>query len=156
VEDGHGLVEVLICLLQKLDRFLPRIMFGKPVDLSSLPLPEGTRHPPLYSTNGQESGEEGPIKKGFAYLKRDLVRLLAILCAQDRAVQDRVRLCGGIPIIMNLCVVDERNPYLREHAIFALHNLLDGNLNNQAVVNEIQPVGRINDGSTPSSGNEGV
>ncbi|KAG6330980.1 hypothetical protein ID866_8110 [Astraeus odoratus] len=57
---------------------------------------------------------------GFLYLKRDLVRLL------------------GIPVIMNMCVIDERNPYLREHAIFTIHNLLEGNNDNQAVVNSIQ------------------
>lgn len=48
--------------------------------------------------------------KGFAYLKRDLVRLLGILVYRSRAVQDRVRLCGGIPVVLNLCVIDERNP----------------------------------------------
>lgn len=36
-------------------------------------------------------------------------------------------------------------PDLREHAIFALRNLLDGNLENQAVVNAIQPVGRYDE-----------
>jgi ataxin-10 len=47
---------------------------------------------------------------GFSYLKRDLVRLLGILCHKERKVQDRIRECGGIPIIMNMCVIDERNP----------------------------------------------
>ena len=48
--------------------------------------------------------------RGFAYLKRDIVRLLGILCYENRPVQDRIRACGGIPIVMNLCVTDERNP----------------------------------------------
>lgn len=48
--------------------------------------------------------------KGFAYLKRDLVRLLGILSSDRPAVQDRVRACGGIPVVLNLCVVDDRNP----------------------------------------------
>jgi ataxin-10 len=47
---------------------------------------------------------------GFSYLKRDLVRLLGILCHETKEIQDRVRLCGGIEAVMNLCVVDERNP----------------------------------------------
>ena len=33
-------------------------------------------------------------------------------------------------------------PDLREHAIFALRNILAGNLENQAVVEAIRPVGR--------------
>ena len=136
----------------------------------------------------------------FAHVKRDLVRLLGILADGERAVQDRTRVCGGIPVVMNLCVVDDYNPceslppftrnssrvcpsasaaaschvhyarrprtvwsgrglelYLgreanegsmwlfpdmREHAIFALRNLLFGNAENQAVVEEVKPIGR--------------
>jgi len=33
-------------------------------------------------------------------------------------------------------------PDLREHAIFALHNLLKDNAANQAVVDEIKPLGQ--------------
>ena len=73
------------------------------------------RHAEFHSTNGDpvEGDKEEdavPVKRGFAYLKRDLVRLLGILCWQDKSVQDRIRSCGGIPVVMNLCVVDERNP----------------------------------------------
>ena len=122
--------------------------------------------------------------RGFSYLKRDLVRLLGILCYENRAVQDRMRNCHGIPVVMNMCVTDERNPCtylsttflmrailtpisipngflstsgihhenfsylmhinrsdLREHALFTLRNLLHNNLENQAVVDGIKPVG---------------
>jgi ataxin-10 len=51
-----------------------------------------------------------PMMTGFPYLKRDLVRLLGILCHDSKPIQDRVRCCGGIPIVLNLCVIDERNP----------------------------------------------
>lgn len=97
---------------------------------------------------------------GFPYLKRDLVRLLGILCHEIKAVQDLARECGGIQVVMNLCVVDERNPCayplsiavvdkselnscsdLREHAIFTLQCLLKGNPENQAVVDAIKPTG---------------
>lgn len=77
-------------LLRLLDLFLPRINFGKPVG----DVREGAAGDPT----------------GFSYLKRDLVRLLGILVHRNKEVQDRVRVCGGIPVVMNLCVVDERNP----------------------------------------------
>lgn len=167
-------------------------MFGKPVDLSTLPLPPGVNHQPHPASNtpvppkGSATEEDGPAKAGFGYVKRDLVRLLGISCAGEKAVQDRVRACGGIPVVMNLCVVDERNPCkfperracldlpsswwrshccashlfiwshgssqaltlcirfpdLREHAIFALRNLLEGNTENQHVVDQIRPLPR--------------
>ncbi|KAI0060979.1 hypothetical protein BV25DRAFT_1806517 [Artomyces pyxidatus] len=110
--------------LRLLDAFLPRIAFGKPVAASAAPADPRAADP-----------------AGFAYLKRDLVRLLGALCHAHRGNQDRVRQCEGIPVVLNLCVVDERNPYLREHAIFALRNLLHANAENQAVVDAIKPMG---------------
>lgn len=134
VEEGMGIPEIIISafrcihktsetltdflqdLLQRFDKLLPRVMFGKPVDLSALPLPPGASHQihPVPATTvplkDSATGDEGPAKAGFSYVKRDLVRLLGVLCAGARVVQDRVRACGGIPVVMNLCVVDERNP----------------------------------------------
>ncbi|THU91515.1 hypothetical protein K435DRAFT_232145 [Dendrothele bispora CBS 962.96] len=140
--EGVGLVENLIALLRLLDRFLPRINFGKPVDTpqsSDLTTPRPNMDS---SSQPQQAQQLTPPTSGFSYLKRDLVRLLGILCHECLAVQDRVRICGGLEVVMNLCVVDERNPYLREHAIFALHNLLKGNPANQAIVDEIKPLGQ--------------
>ncbi|OCB89991.1 hypothetical protein A7U60_g2847 [Sanghuangporus baumii] len=126
---GDGLIEELIELLKLLDAFLPRIMFGR--------ASWSTARPDTTSSDQIDKKED----RGFSYLKRDLVRLLGILCYENRAVQDRVRNCHGIPVVMNLCVTDERNPYLREHALFTLRNLLHNNLENQAVVESIKPVG---------------
>ncbi|KIP08818.1 hypothetical protein PHLGIDRAFT_68694, partial [Phlebiopsis gigantea 11061_1 CR5-6] len=113
--------------LRSLDLFLPRITLGK--------------------AHAQDTaGHARPSDpKGFSYLKRDLVRLLGILSSERRSVQDRVRVCGGIQVVMNLCVIDERNPYLREHAILALRNLLHRNKENQMLVNEIQPIAEWDD-----------
>lgn len=129
-----------------MDLFLPRINFGKPVSDS----PSADIRTPTQQSVADPTG--------FQYLKRDLVRLLGILCHGSKAVQDHARSCGGIQVVMNLCVVDERNPCqcyflsrdgyyliyfidLREHAIFTLHSLLKDNLENQAVVDAIRPTG---------------
>ncbi|KAJ3893332.1 spinocerebellar ataxia type 10 protein domain-containing protein [Lentinula edodes] len=136
-----GLVENLVELLRLLDRFLPRINFGKPVATSAGPTVEQTKQKETLAPSVQ-APTPAPGNPGFNFLKRDLVRLLGILCNEDRAVQDRLRKCGGIEVVLNLCVIDERNPYLREHAIFALHNLLKDNPANQAVVEEIKPTGQ--------------
>ncbi|KAJ7132123.1 spinocerebellar ataxia type 10 protein domain-containing protein [Mycena epipterygia] len=136
----QGIVESLTELLRLLDVFLPRINFGKPVRLAG---PDGAAALPTHVQ--PPGGADGGASTGFSFLKRDLVRLLGILCHGTRAVQDRARLCGGIEAVMNLCVIDERNPYLREHAIFTLHNLLQGNPENQAVVEAIKPSGKWDD-----------
>ncbi|KAH9479488.1 Copper transport protein 86 [Psilocybe cubensis] len=120
-----GIVENMIELLHILDIFLPRINFGKPVSVDGTPL----------STSQPGVGDSS----GFSYLKRDLVRLLGVLSHGAKSVQDRTREAGGLAVVMNLCVVDERNPYLREHAIFTLHNLLKGNHENQKFVDSVKP-----------------
>jgi ataxin-10 len=76
------------------DRFLPRIVFGKTV---------------------ADPGKKNLINeytdvKGFSYLKRDLVCLVGTICYERKDMQDMVRKCGGIEVVMNLCVIDERNP----------------------------------------------
>lgn len=91
-QHGDSLYNVFVIdLLTLLDIFLPRINFGKPVHR-----PEG----PM----------AGDSTAGFSYLKRDLVRLLGVLCHGVKSVQDRAREAGGLPVVMNMCVIDERNP----------------------------------------------
>ena len=55
-------------------------------------------------------------------MKRDLVRLLGVLSHGVQAVQDRTREAGGLPVVMNMCVVDERNPCAYSFIIFVVGN----------------------------------
>lgn len=106
---------------------------------------------------------------GFDHLKRDIVRVMGSLVyapthasskdtgqmpssdrdtqtsamaftkTQIRQVQDRIRDGGGLFHVLNMTVLDERNPYMREHAIFALRYLLAGNAESQSLVGSLQP-----------------
>jgi ataxin-10 len=93
---GDPYIVIAIDLLSMLDVFLPRINFGKPVHRDGRP-------------DEPTTGGDNPCI-GFSYLKRDLVRLLGVLCHGSKSVQDRAREAGGLPVIMNMCVIDERNP----------------------------------------------
>lgn len=53
-------------------------------------------------------GESGT--SGFAYVKRELVKLIGLMAHSNQGVQHRLRACGGIEAVLNMCVVDERNP----------------------------------------------
>lgn len=90
--------------------FLPRITLGR-VAPSAVPVGQ-QQEGASQLRDGRESANTAHARdpKGFAYLKRDLVRLLGILAADRPSVQDRVRACGGIPVVLNLCVIDDRNP----------------------------------------------
>ncbi|KAI0644173.1 spinocerebellar ataxia type 10 protein domain-containing protein [Trametes meyenii] len=140
---GQGFVESLIETLRLVDAFVPRITYGKLVKRPLAPAGADVEtSAQAKSITTAEAAQDARTAQAFAHVKRDLVRLLGVLASENRAVQDRVRVCGGIPVVMNLCVVDDYNPYLREHAIFALRNLLFGNIESQAVVDAIKPVGK--------------
>ncbi|GAA5984198.1 hypothetical protein JCM11641_005146 [Rhodosporidiobolus odoratus] len=56
-----------------------------------------------------------------------------------RRAQDRTKETGGLGILLSMCQIDERNPTMREHALFAVRNLLKGNQENQDFVEGIKP-----------------
>ncbi|XP_063238575.1 ataxin-10 [Bacillus rossius redtenbacheri] len=66
--------------------------------------------------------------------KAGLVRLLANLCWRNRANQDRVRELDGIPLLLDCCNIDARNPLIIQWAVLAVRNLCEGNAENQAVI----------------------
>ncbi|KAL7422812.1 hypothetical protein Q5752_002108 [Cryptotrichosporon argae] len=125
-----GLIEPLIHLLAGLDAFLPRIKPFHPDPNRPAPAPQ-----------------PGPVltdpRLPFANIKRDLVRLLGVLAFEDVAVGDRVREAGGVELVLGMCETDERNAFLREHALFAVRNLMWRNPANQAVIAQMDPVGIV-------------
>ncbi|KAI7887247.1 spinocerebellar ataxia type 10 protein domain-containing protein [Mucor mucedo] len=81
---------------------------------------------------------ENPLA-GFNFLKRECVRLMGTLCHKDRLMQDKIRELGGIPLILCQFKIDDSNPYLREYATLALRNVMEGNTENQKLIEELQP-----------------
>ena len=58
-----------------------------------------------------------------------------------RFVQDLVRESGGLLLVLSMTQLDEQNPYIREHAVFTLRYLLQGNGKSQDLIREMRPVG---------------
>ncbi|KAF0354774.1 Essential cytoplasmic protein Ctr86 [Gigaspora margarita] len=79
----------------------------------------------------------------FSYIKRDIIKVIGNMAYNNSFVQDEVRKLGGIPLILNQCNIDDNNPYIREHAIFALRNLLINNSENQKLVKELEPIAPV-------------
>ncbi|WWC63212.1 uncharacterized protein I303_105812 [Kwoniella dejecticola CBS 10117] len=119
-----GVVKPSIELLRSLDTFFPRL------------------NPRVQS---QSTGATiMPISddlKPFSNLKRNIVQLLGILTFEDTLVGDQVREAEGIQLILGMTEIDENNPYLREHALLCVRNLMLNNPANQAIVSQMNPVG---------------
>ncbi|KAK2992467.1 hypothetical protein RJ640_011606 [Escallonia rubra] len=79
--------------------------------------------------------------KGF---RRDLVAVIGNFTYQRKHVQDEIRQRNGILLLLQQCVTDDENPFLREWGIWSLRNLLEGNVENQRVVSELELQGSVN------------
>ncbi|ONK73138.1 uncharacterized protein A4U43_C04F27640 [Asparagus officinalis] len=70
--------------------------------------------------------------------RRDLVSVICNCLRGRKQVQDEVRHRNGILLLLQQCVVDEDNPFLREWGLLATSYLLEGNPENQNEVAQLQ------------------
>ncbi|KAK9122777.1 hypothetical protein Sjap_012379 [Stephania japonica] len=78
--------------------------------------------------------------KGF---RRDVVAVIVNCLYRRKHVQDEIREKNGILLLMQQCVADEHNPFLREWGIWTMRNLLEGNEENQRIVAEMELQGSV-------------
>ncbi|WVQ99934.1 hypothetical protein IAU59_007077 [Kwoniella sp. CBS 9459] len=128
--EGQGVVKPTVALLRSLDTFFPRIN------------PRSKSSPQQQSDGAAIATEE---LRPFANLKRNLVQLLGILSFEDTAVGDQVREAEGIQLLLSMTEIDEGNPYLREHALLCVRNLMLNNPANQAIITQMDPIGVLSD-----------
>ncbi|KAF9982808.1 hypothetical protein BGZ75_005715 [Mortierella antarctica] len=132
-----GLVENAIELLRQADKSLARVT--KPVST----MPSNTSESMAANTESSLLSNTSTLQgqqSFFVGLKRDIVRLVGNLAYRSRHVQDRIRQCNGLIVMLSQCNIDDANPYLREYAILAMKNILSGNSENQALIEELQPI----------------
>ncbi|KAI8907547.1 spinocerebellar ataxia type 10 protein domain-containing protein [Powellomyces hirtus] len=99
-------------------------------------VPASEQQPPLPQQPTQQQ-KQSP----FFMLKTDTIRIIANLSYEATEVQDAFRNIGGVHAVLNHCAIDDDNPYIKEHSILALHNLLDSNPQNQDLVAQLRPQG---------------
>jgi len=74
-------------------------------------------------------------------IQTKLIRIITNLTYEDSIAQDIVREEGGIPVILNSCIIKDTNPYMREWCILALRNLCIDNEQNQEYISNIKAQG---------------
>ncbi|XP_022717604.1 ataxin-10 [Durio zibethinus] len=78
--------------------------------------------------------------KGF---RKDMVAVIGNCAYRRKHVQDEIRQKSGILLLLQQCVTDYDNPYLREWGIWSLRNLLEGNAENQQAVADLELQGSV-------------
>ena len=88
---------------------------------------------------------EDPSEFEWRNLKKLVVLVLSSLVWNSREVQNQIRKYGGVEAILSCTNFDAHNPYIKEHAIMCLKFLLEGNRENQNVVEELEARKVVND-----------
>ncbi|TDH73486.1 hypothetical protein CCR75_006390 [Bremia lactucae] len=68
-----------------------------------------------------------------------LIRVIGNFSFRHVCNQDLVREGGFLPLFLNHCNIDERNPMIREWSLVALRNLCEGNEANQQYIEVLRP-----------------
>lgn len=84
----------------------------------------------LVKADQEGSGDVDP-RRNF---KKDLVRLIGNMSHRCRPNQELVRQTEGIPLLLDVCNLDAKNPYIIQWVVLAIRNLLEDNWENQKVV----------------------
>ncbi|KAI3681682.1 hypothetical protein L6452_36485 [Arctium lappa] len=85
------------------------------------------------------SGKVCPYK-GF---RSDIVAVIGNCVYRRKHAQDEIRAKNGILLMLQQCVTDDENPFLREWGIWGVRNLLEGNGENQRLVGELEIQGSV-------------
>nr|VDD27636.1 unnamed protein product [Brassica oleracea] len=118
---SSGLIELLLGLLRKLE---PPTTIKKALK---------------QSPTSSSSGNPCPYR-GF---RRDIVAVIGNCAYRRKEVQDEIRERDGLFLMLQQCVTDDENPFLREWGLWCVRNLLEGNEENQKVVAELEMQGSV-------------
>jgi hypothetical protein len=81
---------------------------------------------------------EDPSEFEWRNLKKLVVLVLSSLVWKCPEVQDQIRKHGGVETILSCTNFDAHNPYIKEHAVMCLKFLLEGNRENQKLIEELE------------------
>ena len=107
--------------------------------------PPSPADPSSHSNSTSVPTPESPSLFPWRNLKKLIVLVLSSLTWKNPLVQDQIRQYLGVETILNCCNYDAHNPYIKEHAVMCLKFLLEGNKENQAVVEALEAQGVANE-----------
>ncbi|KAL2002812.1 hypothetical protein VTN02DRAFT_5855 [Thermoascus thermophilus] len=120
-----------------------------PADAGTASAGSGAESPPI---------TEDPSEFEWRNLKKLVVLVLSSLVWKCPEVQNQIRKYGGVETILACTSFDAHNPYIKEHAVMCLKFLLEGNKENQKLVEELEAREVVKDesGILEKSGYEAV
>ncbi|KAB1218049.1 Ataxin-10 [Morella rubra] len=114
------LIELLLCLLGELE----------PPTTIRRALEHGEKRDRISSYSSKPC-----LYRGY---RRDIVAVIGNCAYGRKHVQDGIRQKNGILLLLQQCVTDEDDPFLREWGIWCVRNILEWNAENQQAVAELE------------------
>lgn len=110
------------------------------VDLLRLVHVSGLDSTSVFSACGyiKAEGNVSNVAEGF---KSHLIRLIGNMCYKNKENQDKVNELDGIPLILDSCRPDDRNPFLTQWVVYAIRNLTEDNSQNQDLIAKMEEQG---------------
>ncbi|PGH13325.1 hypothetical protein AJ79_03742 [Helicocarpus griseus UAMH5409] len=102
----------------------------EPTDAATVGAGSRAQSPPI--------GNDDPSDFEWRNLKKLVVLVLSSLVWQCPEVQNQIRRYGGLEAILACTNFDAHNPYIKEHAVLCLKFLLEGNRENQKVIEGLE------------------
>lgn len=122
---SSGLLDSLLCVLRGLEP------------------PQTIRKAMNQAGNQEATTSYSPKVCPYKGFRRDLVAVIGNCAYRRKHVQDDIRQKNGMLLMLQQCVTDEDNPFLREWGIWSMRNLLEGNSENQQAVAELEIQGSV-------------
>ncbi|XP_076645110.1 uncharacterized protein LOC143354725 isoform X1 [Halictus rubicundus] len=102
------------------------------------------------STMGTEQSESNTARErrdlhshpAFGF-KVGLIRIIGNMSHRNKDFQDLLREMDVVPLLLDCCNIDARNPLIMQWTIFALRNLCEGNPGNQEIVRNCSRIGVV-------------
>lgn len=123
---SSGLLELLLNILRELE----------PPEIIRKCTPRGENQD---SSRTHESMKKCPYK-GF---RRDIVAVIANCLYRRKHAQDEIRERNGILLLLQQCVTEDDNPFLREWGFWLGRNLVEGNKENEQEIAELALQGTV-------------
>lgn len=90
------------------------------------------------------TGEDGIVYDHPAFgFKANMIRIIGNMCWREKDFQEEMRELHGIPLILDCCNMDARNPFIIQWVVLAIRNICEGNLKNQAVIAQMNRQGVV-------------
>lgn len=82
--------------------------------------------------------EDFPKTDVYIGYRRDVLAVIANASFRNFSIQEEVREKGGLLLVLQQCMPDSQNPFLREWGLWAIRNLLEGNSKSQSELADLE------------------